>query len=94
MPSLSTKERKAKFKTDDLILRKEFSLPSGARLSYQAMLILNTTHWITHNSSEYNSDWIQHKLFGNKSKQTVNFSNIPKIPFFITFKEIYNSRKI
>ena len=33
MPSLSTKERKAKFNTDDLIFRKKFNLPSGTLLS-------------------------------------------------------------
>ena len=33
MPSLSTKERKAKFITDDLIFRKKFDLPSGTLLS-------------------------------------------------------------
>ena len=39
MSSLSIKDRKAKFNTDDLIFRKESNLPSG----FQAMLILNTT---------------------------------------------------
>ena len=33
MPSLATKERKAKFNTDDLIFRKESTLPSGTLLS-------------------------------------------------------------
>ena len=33
MPSLSVKERKAKFNTDDLIFRKESNLPSGTLLS-------------------------------------------------------------
>ena len=33
MLSLSTKERKAKVYTDDLIFRKKFSLPSGTLLS-------------------------------------------------------------
>ena len=36
MLSLSTKERKAKFNTDDLILRNESNF-------YQAMMILNTS---------------------------------------------------
>ena len=33
MPSLSAKERKAKFHTNDLIFRKKFKLPSGTLLS-------------------------------------------------------------
>ena len=33
MPSLATKERKAKFNTGDLIFRKESNLPSGTLLS-------------------------------------------------------------
>ena len=33
MPSLATKERKAKFNSDDLIFRKESNLPSGTLLS-------------------------------------------------------------
>ena len=32
MPSLSTKDRKAKFNANDLIFRKKFNLPSGTLL--------------------------------------------------------------
>ena len=35
MPSLSTKERKAKFNANDLIFRKRFSLPSRVLLSVE-----------------------------------------------------------
>ena len=31
----------------------------------------------------------EYKLFGTKSKQTVNFSNIPKIPFPLTPSKKY-----
>ena len=65
MPSLATKERKAKFNTGDLIFRKESNLPSGTLLS-----------------AEYSR--INNKLFGIKSKQTVNLSNMPKKPFPLT----------
>ena len=43
------------------------------------------------------AEWLtsKYKFFGTKSKQTVNFSNIPKKLFsFNTFKEIYNGRRI
>ena len=78
MLSLSTKERKAKFNTDDLIFRKRFSLPSGALLSL-------SSHVDTERSSaEYKSAESltnKYKLFRTKSKQIVNFPNIPEKPF-------------
>ena len=37
MASLSTKERKAKFNTSDLIFRKKFNLPSGTLLSVESL---------------------------------------------------------
>ena len=43
-------------------------------------------------SAEYNSAESltnKYKLFGTKSKQTVNFSNIPKIPFSLTPSKKY-----
>ena len=64
MLSLSTKERKAKFNTDDLVFRKKFNLPSGTLLPAER------------SSTEYNSAESitnKYKLFGTKSKQTVNF---------------------
>ena len=70
MLSLPTKERKAKFNTDDLIFRKTFSLPSENLLSAESL------------TNKY-------KLFGTKSKQTVNFSNISKNPFSSTPSKIY-----
>ena len=39
MLSLPTKERKAKFNTDDLVFRKESNLPFRTLLYLQAMLI-------------------------------------------------------
>ena len=64
MSRLSTKERKEKFNTNDLIFRKKFNLPSGTLLS------------AAYDSSESLTN--KYKLFATKSKQTVNFSNIPK----------------
>ena len=55
MPSLSAKERKEKFNTNDLIFRKKFKLPSGTLLSPGR------------SSTEYNSEeslesfWITNK---------------------------------
>ena len=66
MLSLSTKERKAKFNTDDLVFRKKFNLPSGTPSGKPA----------ERSSTEYNSAESitnKYKLFGTKSKQTVNF---------------------
>ena len=86
MPSLSTKERKAKFNTDDLIFRKKFSLPSGALLSLSSYVDIERS------SAEYNSAeslTSKYKLFGTKSKQTVNFSSIPKKPFPLTPSKKY-----
>ena len=56
MPSLSIKERKAKFNTDDLIFRKRSNLSSYVDVEY--------------NSAESLTD--KYKLFGTKSKQTIN----------------------
>ena len=58
MLSLSTKERKAKFNTDDLIFRKKFNLPSGTPLSLSSYVD------IEYNSAE--SLTIKYKLFGTK----------------------------
>ena len=55
MPSLSIKERKAKFNTDDLIFRKKSNLSSSVDIEY--------------NSAESLTD--KYKLFGTKSKQTI-----------------------
>ena len=56
MPSLSTKERKAKFNTDDLIFRKKSNLPSYFNIEC--------------NSAESFTN--KYKLFGTKSKRTTN----------------------
>ena len=76
MLSLSTKERKAKFNTDDLIFRNKSNLPSGTLLS------LSSCADIEYNSAESLTN--KYKLFGTKSKQTVNFSHIPKMSFLLT----------
>ena len=56
MPSLSTKERKEKFNTDDLIFRKKSKLSSYVDIEY--------------NSAESLTN--KYKPFGTKSKQTIN----------------------
>ena len=83
MLSLRTKERKAKVNNDDLIYRKKFSLPFGSLPSTEC------------NSIEYNSAELlksltnKYKLFRTKSKQTVNFFNIPNKPFPLTPSKKY-----
>ena len=56
MPSLSTKERKAKFNTDDMILRKKSNLLSYVDIEY------NFAESLTN----------KYKLFGTKSRWTIN----------------------
>ena len=56
MPSLSTKERKAKFNNDDPIFRKKSNLSSYVGIEY--------------NSAESLTN--KYKLFGTKSKGTIN----------------------
>ena len=56
MPSLSTKERKEKFNTDDLILRKKSNLSSYVDIEY------NSAGSLTN----------KYKLFRTKSKRTTN----------------------
>ena len=83
MLSLRTKERKAKVNNDDLIYRKKFSLPFGSLPPAEC------------SSIEYNSAELlksltnKYKLFGTKSKQTVNFFNIPNKPFPLTPSKKY-----
>ena len=67
--SLSTKERKAKFNTDDQNFRKQSNLPFGT-LSAESL------------TNKY-------QLFETKSKQIVNFSDIPKKPFPVTPSKKY-----
>ena len=81
MPSLSTKERNAKFNTDDLIFRKKLNLPSRTLLS------LSSYVYTEYNSAE--SLINKCNFFGTKSKQTDNFSNIPKILFPLTPSKKY-----
>ena len=64
IPSLSIKERKAKFSTDDLIFRKESNLPFGTLLSLSSFV--NTEY----NSAESLTN--KYKLFRTKSKRTIN----------------------
>ena len=83
---LSTKERKAKFNTDHLIFRKKSSLPFGTPLSVSSYVDIERS------SAEYNSAESlrnKYKLFGTKSKQTVNFSNIRIIPFSLSPSKKY-----
>ena len=64
MPSLSIKERKVKFNTDYRIFRKESNLPSGTLMSLSSYVD------IEYNSAESLTN--KYKLFGTKSKQTIN----------------------
>ena len=64
MISLSTKERKAKFNSDDLIFRKELNLPSRTLPS------LSSYDDIEYNCAESLTN--KYKLFGTKSKRTIN----------------------
>ena len=57
MSSLSTKERKAKFKTDYLIFRKKSNLSSFFDIEYSSAESLTN----------------KYKLFRTKSKRTINF---------------------
>ena len=70
MPSLSTKEKKAKFNTDDLIFRKKFNSPSGTPLSLSSY-VDTECNFTERSSAEYNfaeSLTSKYKLFGTKSK--------------------------
>ena len=62
MISLSLKERKAKFNTNDLILRKKSNLSSETLLSLSSYVDINSAESLTNN----------YKLFGTKSKRTIN----------------------
>ena len=64
MSSLSTKEIKVKFNTDNLIFRKESNLPSGTLISLSSYVN------IEYNSAKSLTN--KYKLFGTKSKQTFN----------------------
>ena len=64
MPSLSIKERKAKFDTDDLIFKTESNLSSGT------LLPLSSYVDIEYNSAESLTN--KQKLFGTKSKRKIN----------------------
>ena len=77
MPNLLTKERKAKFNTDDLIFRKESNLPSGTLLSLSSYVD------IEYNSAESLTN--KYKLFGTKSKRTIN-SLTPSKKYIMTEK--------
>ena len=56
MSSLSTKERKAKFNNDNLILRKNSNLSNYIDTEYNSAKSLTK----------------KYKIFGNKSKRTIN----------------------
>ena len=56
MPSLSTKEKKAKFNTDYLIFRKKSNLSSYVDIEYNSAELLTN----------------KYKRFGTKSKRTIN----------------------
>ena len=69
MPSLSTKGRKAKFNTDDLIFRKKSNSSSYFDIEY------NFAESLTNKC----------KLFGTKSKQTIN--SLPSSKKYIMIEE-------
>ena len=71
MPSLSIKERKTKFNTDDLIFRKESNLSSGTLLSLSSYVDIG------YNSAE--SLTKKYKLSGTKSKRIINSYNDQRI---------------
>ena len=71
MPSLSIKERKAKFNTDDLIFRKESNLSSGTLLSLSSYVDIG------YNSAESLTN--KYKLSGTKSKRIINSYNDQRI---------------
>ena len=64
MPSLSIKERKAKFNTNYRIFRKESNLPSGTLLSLSSYVVIEC------NSAESLTN--KYKLLGTRSKRTIN----------------------
>ena len=64
MPNLSTKERKAEFNANDLIFRKESNLPPAT------LLFLSSYVDIEYNFAKSLTD--KYKLFGTKSKRTIN----------------------
>ena len=71
MPSLSIKERKAKFNTDDLIFKKESNLSSGTLLSLSSYVDIG------YNSAESLTN--KYKLSGTKSKRIINSYNDQRI---------------
>ena len=64
MRNLSTKERKAEFNANDLIFRKESNLPPATLLSLSSYVD------IEYNFAKSLTD--KYKLFGTKSKRTIN----------------------
>ena len=93
MPSLSRKERKAKFNTNDLIFRKKFNLPSGAPLSAECNSIeCSSTEYKSPESLE--SLINKNKHFGTKLNKQLIFQIYQKNLFFNTLKEIYDDRRI
>ena len=78
MPSLSIKERKKQFNTDNPIFRKESNLSSGTLLSLSSYVA------VEYNSTESLKN--KYKFFGTKSKRTIN-SLAPSI-------RVYNDRGI
>ena len=73
----STKERKAKLNTDDLIFRKKSNLPSGTLLSLSSYID------IEYNPAESLTN--KYKLFRTKSKRTIN-SLTPSKKYIMTEK--------
>ena len=86
MLSLPRKEREAKFNANNLIFRKKFNLPSGTLLPAEC----SSAKYKSPESLESLRN--KYKLFGTKSKQTVNFSNIAKKTFPLTPSKKYDRR--
>ena len=84
MPSLSIKERKAKFNADNLIFRKESNLSSGTLLSLSSYV-----------DNEYNSAESltnKCKLFWSKSKQTI--SSLAPSKKYILIEEFKDEQEV
>ena len=79
MVAASIKDRKPEFNAVDLIVRKKFNLPSGTLSAERSSNKYNSAESLTN----------KYKLSGTKSKQAVNFSNIPKKPFPLTPSKKY-----
>ena len=83
--SPSTKEKKAKFNTDNLIFFKKFSLPSETLLSISSYVDIERSSAECNSAASLTN---KYKFFGTKSKQTV-FQIYQKKPFSLTPSKKY-----